>query len=752
MILSGPIRWFRVSPIILVVMLLSVRTPTFALAADSSQPLAPDDLIRIHNTSGSSQTNRPVSVARPFVEGEIHDFAQASISGTPLLTQCDVKNRWADGSLKFAIVSFVVPSLPAKGSVVVSFSNQSSGNNTGFLEPTAMLDPLFDFEAIIQMTGTTTQTVSARQMLSNHAFRYWLKGPVVTAVLIEDRSPARTYDKDFGDGSKALHPIFEAWFYPEGHKIQIGYTVENTWVSSNPGIDARDETYSLTLTAGLATAQTIFANPRFTHIGLSRWHQTAWAGTLPPGIRVDHNIRYLVRTRAVPNYDTSLKVDSNLIANKYGSWVKSIHLLQGGPNGIGNYEKALGAGGAADWIGLMNTWDVIYLLTMDDRMLAVSRGNADLAGRIPWHFREADSHAGTGRYFETALKTDTFGRMVSINARKQITLSDLAPNQCDAPIGNDEIKFGTITDDGWGGNTDRSHIPDVAYIPYLLSGSYYYLEELQYQAAWNVAWKIGCFASTLAYPRQGDAGYINDSQLRGNAWAFRTIAYASFISPDDSPEKAYFEGKLRNNIALWEGARNITLSDPTREQHWKFGFAMQRDPRGESPIGSWQDRGSGFVEPPLRTDGSLLSAASPWEENFMTVSLGMARDLGYPTEGLLKFQAKRLLNQVLNPNTNHFLIEAYRYPTITKGTKWIQTWPENDSYYSSLPTNWRALGTETADHSYGFIAMAAISFVYPYGSGPYKGADAWEFIRKNKPNQQTFATESPKWDILPRKE
>src|SRR5262245_15508717 len=109
MILSGPIRWFRTSPVILVVMLLSVRTPTFALADDSSQPLAPDDLIRIHNTSGSSQTNRPVSVARPFVQGEIHDFAQASISGTPVLTQCDVKNRWADGSLKFAIVSFVIP-------------------------------------------------------------------------------------------------------------------------------------------------------------------------------------------------------------------------------------------------------------------------------------------------------------------------------------------------------------------------------------------------------------------------------------------------------------------------------------------------------------------------------------------------------------------------------------------------------------------------------------------------------------------
>jgi hypothetical protein len=89
---------------------------------------AADDQVTLTDASGSAQSNRPVSIARPFVQGEVGEFAQASINGSPLMTQCDVKNRWPDGSVKFAVVSFVVPSIPANGSVVVSFANQTSGN------------------------------------------------------------------------------------------------------------------------------------------------------------------------------------------------------------------------------------------------------------------------------------------------------------------------------------------------------------------------------------------------------------------------------------------------------------------------------------------------------------------------------------------------------------------------------------------------------------------------------------------------
>lgn len=740
---------------LLLVALVSLAIPRSVQPADNNgingradKPENISDTITIFDESGSAQADRPVSIPRAFVQGELPKFARASVNGQALLTQCDVKNRWPDGSLKFAIVSFIVPSIPARGSVTVSFDNQASGNNDGALNQAAMLDPAFNFDALIQMQGASTQNISARQMLSAGAFRYWLQGPIVTVAIIEDRTSARAWDKDFGDGSKALHPIFEAWFYPKNHSVQVGYTVENTWVSSDAAHDMRDLPYALALTAGAAKPVVKFTQPNFVHIGASRWHKTLWVGAEPPAIRVDFNSLYLRRTKAVPNYDPNLTVSNAVIDNQYNSWKNSKRrALDGDKSGIGNFDRDLSAAGADDWIGLANLWDTVYLLTMNDKMREKSLGDADLGGRLPWHFREADSHAGRGEYFDAAHKVDTFGRVVSVNARKEVTLSDLSED-CSGETGKDKILTGHIDGEGW--ETSRDHMPDLGYLPYLMTGEYYYLEEIQYQAAFIVGWKIGCVSAAYAYPRQGDAGYLNDSQVRGEAWSLRTLSYAAFISPDGTPEKAYFDDILRHNVARWEGMHGVPLSDPSQQTHWNYGNKRQMSSSGLSPLGCWLDRGPEFIQGPLKNDGTLGGAASPWEENFMTITLGLARDFGYPTEGLLKFQAKRLLNQTLNPATDHILIEAYRYPTVLKIGQWISSWPQNDSYYAEKPTQWRAGASENPDHSYGFIAMAAISFVYPYEVDSYKGADAWQFIRKNKPNQHTFATVSPKWDIVPR--
>ena len=146
------------------------------------------DFVTIYNTSGASQNNYAISVPRVFRQGELSQFAQAVIGGNAVTTQCDVKNRWSDGSLKFAVVSFVIPNLPSGSSVQVSFQNQSTGNNTSYLDVNGMLDPAFDFEGTINVDngGGITHSSSARAMLSAGKFSYWLKGPIVTAVRIAD--------------------------------------------------------------------------------------------------------------------------------------------------------------------------------------------------------------------------------------------------------------------------------------------------------------------------------------------------------------------------------------------------------------------------------------------------------------------------------------------------------------------------------------------------------------------------------------
>src|SRR5260370_17873735 len=73
----------------------------------SSRSLPATDEVRITDISGREQTNRPVSISRPFVKGEVPTFAQASLDGKPPLTRCDVKNRVPYCCLNVFIARFI---------------------------------------------------------------------------------------------------------------------------------------------------------------------------------------------------------------------------------------------------------------------------------------------------------------------------------------------------------------------------------------------------------------------------------------------------------------------------------------------------------------------------------------------------------------------------------------------------------------------------------------------------------------------
>jgi hypothetical protein len=121
--------------------LLNLLWCSFAFAT------APTDSITISDTTGSTQTNRPVTISRFFASTEIAAYPQAGLCtdstcasvSSWLTTQADVKTRWTGGSVQHAMVSFVVPSISANGSVYVTFRSQASGNNTSYLNGAGML-------------------------------------------------------------------------------------------------------------------------------------------------------------------------------------------------------------------------------------------------------------------------------------------------------------------------------------------------------------------------------------------------------------------------------------------------------------------------------------------------------------------------------------------------------------------------------------------------------------------------------------
>jgi hypothetical protein len=111
----------------------------------------------VTNASGTAQQKQyPVQAALPLVCGEIPHYPQAVINGTPVVTQADVKNRCPDGSIKFAVVSFVAPDLPATGSLTVKFQDQPAGNN----EPMTTEQMLATVDSDVRMELTQPATLT----------------------------------------------------------------------------------------------------------------------------------------------------------------------------------------------------------------------------------------------------------------------------------------------------------------------------------------------------------------------------------------------------------------------------------------------------------------------------------------------------------------------------------------------------------------------------------------------------------------
>jgi len=735
--------------------------------------------VGIFDRSRSTQTNVPITIPRFFKKGDIAHHAQPTINGTPAATwQCDAKNRWEDGSLKFAIVSVVIPQLPANRNVTIGFvdnANRDSGGQgktpTGYLTKADMLNPAYDFEATMRLTGVASHTVSARAILSADKFRYWLQGPVVTAVIVEDRE-GRSFDVNT-DGAEGnpLHPIFEAWFYPQTHKVEVGFTIENTWASSIATKSARNQDYSLTLTTGFAAPAVHLTQATFTQFSFTRWRRGYWVGLEPPAVRYDWNPQYLLQTTAYPNWDTNHLPDSRVAASEYAvyaNFAKKYPARLTIPGfddpehaGIVNYDQAINAAGDSafgSWIGLYPTWDIDYLLTGDPNLQKMMTDNADLAGRFPMWFREADHHAGSGHYFDYPKTghVDPYGHVVSINARQQVTLA-LYNWDFECPgEASDKINAGAPLRYGNWPALDASHMPAFGFIPYTLTGKYYYLEQQEMEAGYEAGFRNGCTGPNDWW-RQGYLGLL-ELLVRDQAWSIRELAYGAFIAPDGDPEGPYFRDKLLNNIARMEGEHGLPLditdtADRRTAYNWGRNTAYYTQAANPSPLGAWQiDSASEAYAQNGRENNvnpkTLSNAGSMFMEAFLNISLGMVRQLGVAnTKELLTFAAKRPFHILLDPSVNHYLIGQYCYPSKNKDGSWVADWSTFQSGYLVVPTQWGAAWT--TDDLRGFQQMSGVSFMTDITVDNINGQAVWNWYKKNKPNQSELQSANIRWGIRP---
>jgi hypothetical protein len=120
------------------------------------------------------------------------------------------------------------------------------------------------------------------------------------------------------------------------------------------------------------------------------------------------------------------------------------------------------------------------------------------------------------------------------------------------------VYWGTIS-------PNTTHYPALCYIPFLVTGDPYYLEELQFAVAFHLT-----SAADPQY-RGYDKG-IQNGEVRGVAWGLRDISQVERISPAATPSwllpKSYFTTILANNLASFISLTSQSPDAFTRNCHF----------------------------------------------------------------------------------------------------------------------------------------------------------------------------------------
>lgn len=555
-----------------------------------------DNSIRIHDVSGTAQTGRPFTVLMVFMQGEFPSgtFPKPRIDGTvPAAWQTDVKSRWPDGSILTAFVSFPV-ALAAGGSVKVDFVPDGNACHLGdqatceaaALDQSGMLGFLGGaWNAQIRGTANSiSYTVDAKTMLAAGAWRYWLRGPVVTRVIVEDMTPALAYDFGWqwdgtnwqapsGDQYKGIHPMFELSFYPGWSGVEVGYKLEAPWrtryiATSSSGAAAFQ--FLLEFLAG-STPSIVYSKTNYNLTSRGAVSYWTWSGAAPGEVFVDRNLRYLVATRILPPYDLNVAVSTSRISDLLDDWPGNV-----GTDDQGRPDPRSCVSGMFTCAYIKTSWpdtgdhanfgivpgpQISYLYAMGDSRFSVATrkalfdqiivGGAEAALTVPIHTRESYTNMSPASRnylnWPEDQETPSFGRIFSITA--QYDGRSYIYENAGAYPASYACTSCPATNKPWVASV--SHYPAILPVPYLLTGRYIYLSSLQQWAATILG------SPHPQYDRHYDWGiHYSSWEPRVAARPLKSIFWGFLLSPD-GPERNYFASKLKNFDAAYEGVFDV---------------------------------------------------------------------------------------------------------------------------------------------------------------------------------------------------
>jgi hypothetical protein len=557
------------------------------------QPEAPADLVGLKLEGGTPGVHL-VTFGQVFAPGQLPrgSGVAARAGSREVPVQVDVKTTNPDGSARMGIVT-----LQAATPAEIMLMRQPAE-----AAPPVNLSGLAGrYDLAVEMTiheegGDRTFRADAGALLvealASGKASFWMRGPLATEARVE--TPVT--------GSMRL--VFDIRAYADGSTF--------TDVQFNNDVALQKAggklVYDVAITLG---GQPVFQKAGIRHFQYQTWHKEVWSGGAP-GVNVIHDSAALVRARAIHNYDWGNGVSERTLARLREQMAGPGFFDVLGDAGVTRYMPM--AGGRGD-IGPTTMVNTVWVMTQSADAARIALAQSDAAGSVPWHLFDRE----TGTYISVE-KYPTFWA----DGRGKLTLTQ--------PIDAKGSQW-------W---PDQAHQPDLSYIPYLLTGSRYRLNQLEAQVSFAVA-------DTWPAPRQNEKGLVAtaESQVRAGAWSLRGIVECAFIEPDGFPLKPYFERLLRNNVA-W-------LRREAAEVH-----------QGE--VWGWQPV-------PKRP----FARTATWQIDFLASSLLLAARQGVPgTHELLLWQSNFLAGRFLSGDKGFSPYGGAAYYLVVTGADGqpVQTWAE----------------------------------------------------------------------------
>ena len=217
---------------------------------------------------------------------------------------------------------------------------------------------------------------------------------------------------------------------------------------------------------------------------------------------------------------------------------------------------------------------------------------------------------------------------------------------------------------------------------------------------------------------------INAEQIRGQAWALRSLGEAARILPDNHPMKGYFQKRLEENLNWYANRYSTQTGTDT------------------SPLGCIEERYN-----PGKT--------APWMNDFMTIVVAQLAENQEP-------QAAKYLQSIARCSTDRWTQEDKGFCRHKSPAYWIKIRNDNGVFMRSWPEVFRANWPEITkcqpgqpmdgypDSAAGYVAYARAALATASDFNISGAAEAYRWLTAQTPAIQRAFGQDPTWAIAPR--